>query len=280
VKHVTPTPSPNGRAEIPAYLGANRQAAARAARTQTEFLPDPSFRSLRAIYFALDRFQMGGLPLGRIVTLLLLALAAIWATGFLPARWPGTILFVLAAAAHITYAIIQRRRDFVAFEPGDITEVTPASLAPEDKIRVYITGLLSVEGKYRRFTFTPAFYRTFATGEHALLGLVRKRSLWNLAAWPEDEIGMWYAFILPDQIQQIESGEVSFTGEAMPGLALAYSLTLPAKNRFRGEKSVTETLYLAAETRHDADRILADLLCDASAAALSTVPSTASSLAK
>ncbi len=280
MKHVTPTPSPNGREEIPAYLGASRGPSPRAPRTQTQFLPDPPLRSLRATYFALDRFQVGGLPLRRIVTLILLALAAIWATGFLPARWPATVLLALAAAAHIAYATIQRRRDFVAFRSGRLTDATPASLAPQDKIPVYITGLLSVEGKYRRFTFAPAFYRTFATGEHALLGLVRSRNLWNLAVWPEDEPGMWYAFVLPEQIRRVENGQVSFSGEAMPGLAVAYSLTLPAKNRFRGEKTVTETLYLAAETRQDADRILADLLCDASAAALSTVPFAAGSLAK
>lgn len=280
MKHVTPTPSPNGRGESPAYLGASHTPPARVQRAQTEFLPDPSLRSLRATYFALDRFQMGSLPLARIVTLILLALSAFWATGLLPARWPGASLILLLAAVHITYATVQRRRDFVEFQAKSRTDVSAASLAPEDKIPVYVTGLLSVEGRFRRFTFTPAFYRTFATGEHALLGLVRKRSLWNIANWPEDEPGMWYAFVLPEQIRQVEAGDISFGGKPLAAVSVAYSLTLPAKNRFRGERTVTETLFIAAETRQDADRIIADLLNNTGDAKLSLLQTPAEPIAE
>lgn len=274
MKVAIPTPSPNGHEEAPpetsgaSFLPHPRQ------RAQTEFLADAPLRSLHAVYYALHRFLAGGVPLSRLVSLLLLAGAAIWATGLMPGRWTGTAVLLLLLAAHVGIAAALRRRDFVEFRPSRLDETGPAPLSHDEKIPAYVTGLLSVEGKYQRFTFLPAFYRTFATGEHALLALVRGRSLWGLAAWPEDEAGMWYAFISPDHIQALRTGMLRFGAQPLHGIAIDYTVTLPAKNRLRRERTTTETIYIAASGAEDAKRIVADLLCNVEASALLALQST------
>ncbi len=202
MKHVTPTPNPNGRAEIPAYLGANRRAAARAARTQTEFLPDPSFRSLRAIYFALDRFQMGGLPLGRSWALLLPLLQSGRQVSCPPAG-PGQHCSCRRLPHTSPMPSSSARRSFVAFESDHLTEVAPASLAPGDKIAVYITRSTQRRGLYRRFTFTAKRSTVLSPPACPARTCAQTQPVEPLAAC-RDEIGMYCTFILPDQIQQIE----------------------------------------------------------------------------
>ncbi len=225
-------------------------------------------RSLAAAYYAAGRFLAGGLPLSRLVSLLLLALAGIWSTGLLPGRWIGIALALLLFIVHIGYSLRLRGRDYVVFTPSQSTGATATPLAGDEKIPVYVTGLLSVEGRYRRFTFAPAFYRTFATGEHALLSLVRPRHLSRLASWPQDELGMWYAFIAPSQIRSLRTGDLHFGAQPLPTVAVDYAVTLPAKNRLRRRRTTTETLYIAATDPQDAGRILGDLLCNAEAVAV------------
>ncbi len=241
-----------------------------ASRPPIEFPPDSPLRSLAAAYYAAGRFLAGGLPLSRLVSFLLLALAGIWVTGLLPGRWTGVTLALVLFIVHIGYSLRLRGRDYVTFTPTPSSDDTATPLAGDEKVPVYVTGLLSVEGRYRRFTFAPAFYRTFATGEHALLSLVRQRRLSPWAAWPQDELGMWYAFIAPPQIQSLRTGELHFSAEPLPAVAIDYTVTLPAKNRLRRERTTTETLFIAATDPQDAGRILRDLLCNAEAAVVAS----------
>ena len=231
-------------------------------RRPAEFPPERPVRSLRAVYYAFSRFLLGGAPLGRAVSTVLLVLAGLWATGLLPGRWAVTALWLSLLAAHITLAAALRRKSYVVFEAAPHPQATEP-FAAESRTPVYVTGLLSVEGKCRRFTFLPAYYRTFATREHAILALVRTRGLWGLASLPEDEPGMWYAFVTPDQIRSVTSGKIRFDGQIFDAVALSYSLTAPAKHRFQREKTTTETLYIAATNAQDAARLCSDLVFDA-----------------
>lgn len=272
VKLVPPTPNSNGREEPFSHtardgpVGESSAGAAgpsMAKRRATEFPPERPIRSLRAVYYVFNRFLLGGAPLGRAITVLFLALAGLWATGLLPGRWTVSAFWLAMLAVHLALAASMRRNDFVAFEASQNMEPAAGTFVAEDKAPVHVTGLLSVEGKYRRFTFLPGYYRTFATREHAILALVRKRSLWGLAAVPEDEPGMWYAFVSPDQIRSVTAGKIRFDGEVLDAIAVAYTVTIPAKNRFQRSKTTTETLHIAPCVAQDVARICSDLILDA-----------------
>ncbi|HXF62658.1 MAG TPA: hypothetical protein VNK95_13635, partial [Caldilineaceae bacterium] len=111
----------------------------------------------------------------------------------------------------------------------------------------------------QRFTWLPGFYRTFATGEHAVLCLVRDRRWGYMAQWPPDEPGMWYAFFEPSVISEVRWGELRFGRNRATALAVAYHLTIPATARKR-EQIRPEVLYLAVQSEADARRLFADLL--------------------
>jgi hypothetical protein len=215
---------------------------------------------LGPLFYALSRFELAGMRAGRVLLAVWLLLAALGLTGLLPVRplWvgAGVALFV----GQIILARQWRGRDFVRFQPAPIPAVSPTRLTATEKMSVYVTGLCHVEGKYQRFAFLPGFYRTFGTGEHALLCQARDRRLASVLSWPLDEIGMWYAFISPGDIQQLAWGEIRYGAAVTPGIAVTYRLELPAGPQRKRAKHMQETLYIAADSEDEAQRILADLL--------------------
>lgn len=233
----------------------------RPARTErTVFLDDARLRGGAALFYALHRFFAFGLPASRVLTLLWLLAALVWATGALPGRWWGVAAALTLLLAQIAWGVLVRRRNYVRFTPAPFPPLAAQPLTPPEKLPVYVTGLLTVEGKYQHFTWQPGFYRTFATGEHALLCLVRPRTWLRFATWLPEETGMWYAFIAPDALQELRWGSLTFGANRGDTLAVTYRLEIPPNGRHTQPIIRNETLYITVTDPHHGARIIVDLL--------------------
>ena len=231
---------------------------------RTAFPEDVSPRGLGFLLFGLSRYQINSAPASRYVSVPLFLLAVLWSTGLMPSRWVGTALFALAWASFVMVIWRFRRRNYVRFVEGDGPLPTPERLTAGDSIPIWATGRFTVEGKYGRFTFLPGYYRTFATGEHAVLCLVRDRRFLRIARWPSDDLGMWYAFISPDRIRHVSVGNLTFGSRPSSAVAIDYDLVIPASNNSNREEVRPETLYLVCEDENERRQLVADLLCNRS----------------
>ena len=128
------------------------------------------------------------------------------------------------------------------------------------KRQVYVTGALSVQEKMRPFTALSGFYRSFATREHALLCRVQERRVLGIATWPEEEVGLWYAFFTPQQVITIQPGTQTIGRRPLLALAVTYWPTPPLAAKPR--QMPATTLYLAFPNSDDHAAVLADLIVD------------------
>ncbi|GIV78355.1 MAG: hypothetical protein KatS3mg050_2749 [Litorilinea sp.] len=251
-------PQPGGASTL-------RSATPQPARPVTIFPDEAPRTSWRVLAYELDRFLLGGTPVRKMVNGLLWLVALLWATGWFPGGRAVSLVAVLLVIANWLLWARLRRQDFVSFTEKAPPEVTPEMMPVADKIAIHATGQFSVEGKYRRFTWLPGFYRTFATGEHAVLCLVRGRRFLRVARWPQDEVGMWYVFFMPRDILRIRWGRLRFGRQDSLALAIDYNMTIPSEDPHKPDRSRPETLYLAVESEADGRRILADLHFDVTA---------------
>lgn len=230
-----------------------------ASAARTEFLPDRPVDTLRALAYHLSRQQLVGFPLIRWLYALLLILALLLPFLWPPSGWWGALGALLAAAALWFWLFRARSEAYVRFTPEPHTShpEAPSPLAPADKLPVYVSGTLSVDNKVRRFAALPGFYRTFATREHALLCQARPRRFGGLAAWPEEEEGLWYAFFTARQVRRLQRGAIAFDRQPFEGLLLEYEPDKPLDGKSKRRTRVT--LYIAFPQPEDCRAALADL---------------------
>ncbi len=167
---------------------------------------------------------------------------------------------LLIWGAHMVIGLRFRQQHYVTFTPVSTPLLNDTPLEPSERLSVYATGRFNVEGRYRHFSALPGFYRTFATGEHAVLCRVQERNWLGLANWPPEDLGMWYAFVNPTQIEQLTWGNLHFGTTVYPALAITYQLELPPSSRRKHTEIRQETLYLATPEPDDAQRLYVDLL--------------------
>ncbi|MCL4827444.1 MAG: hypothetical protein KJZ95_08760 [Caldilinea sp.] len=228
---------------------------------QTEFLPDIAGDSWAVRLYLLSRAHLLEIPLIRWIAFLLVGLGLAWGMFSLPGGWVGGAFWLIVALALFLWVRSARRHAFTQFVPTSLSPKPSAqTLPPAQKRPLYVTGELSVEQKVRTFTALPGFYRTFATREHALLCRVRERRIWGFAAWPEEEVGLWYAFFTPQQIESIQPGEVKVGRQPLAGLSITYRTTSHSSTQRRQPTLVT--LYLGFVSEEDRSAVLADLLVD------------------
>lgn len=232
-----------------------------ASRQPTEFLPELPIDGWLLRGYVFGRARLFGIALVRWFYLLLIGVALIWALLPLPGGWPlGSGWLALAGAGWLAMRGA-RRRSFISFQPQSHAAPPALPMTPAQKMPCYITGLLNVEQKVRPFSVLPGFYRSFATREHALLCRVQARRFWSVATWPEEEVGLWYAFFTPEQIVAIAQGALRTTAATLPALAITYRPAPPAVGRQRGQPAPL-TLYLAFLTAEERATVLADLLTE------------------
>jgi len=228
---------------------------------RSAFPEDSPRLALATLLYNVSHYQLAGAPLLNWVRWTLLLVAILWATGWLPGRWWVTGLCACLLMALFALLHHLRRRDFVAFHPLPWPSPQPKPLNVAQKIPLHATGLFSVETKAQRYTWLPGFYRTFATREHALLCQVADRKFLAVNRWPETEVGLWYVFFVPDDVQAIRWGELRFGKTVRPAVAITYQLALKTGKK-RIDQPRTETLYLAVQQVADGYTLLADLAYD------------------
>ncbi|MFN8446244.1 MAG: hypothetical protein U0175_35970 [Caldilineaceae bacterium] len=232
-------------------------------RRSSVFLNELAVSSWRSFLHHLTVAQFVGLPLLRLITMLWVIVMVL---GFLDAfpggRWISPVL-LLALIAFYAHFYLQRRADFIRFQVSKSDTPCPAVLPIEDKIAIYVTGECAVEGKHRRFTCLPGFYRTFATREHALLCQVKKRRIFGIASWNSAEVGLWYVFFYPSTIRNIRTGQLSYGRTSLPTIAVDYLVTRTFTKTGEPDRTELQTVFISTPEAIDVQEILADLLVDA-----------------
>ncbi|CAN5538390.1 hypothetical protein BH10CHL1_BH10CHL1_05300 [soil metagenome] len=259
-------PSPNGKYEAPPPSSG----AFFIQQPRTEFPDDQLRPALPTIFYKLSHHRLAGASLLRWMAGLLLVSAIV---GLLWQWWVTSLSLILLTALLIVFQY-WRRRDFVTFTPDALPQVSGRALDVKQKIPIFVTGRFTVENKWQRYTWLPGFYRTFATHERALLCRVQNQSFLGISQWPAAEVGLWYVFFMPDQVQQVRWGRLAFGGKTRLAIAITYRIHLPKPrkpNHFRNEN-----LYLAVQEPGDGYKILADLYRDVPASAFTAKNSAAS----
>jgi hypothetical protein len=170
----------------------------------------------------------------------------------------GTVLLILRGWA--------QSRSYVAFtpQPGLIAP-DAAALPPSDKVPVRATGRFEVEGRPGFFADLMAYWRTFASREHAVMAIAHESRFLGVGSRPAQDLGMWYAFFRPETVDAVTPGSLAFGSRAGPALRVAYRHA-PAPSddgqRRAQSKPVRTVLYLACEDEEARGRIWADLMAD------------------
>ncbi len=136
----------------------------------------------------------------------------------------------------------------------DTAQIALQPIAYPQKISVRVTGWFSVGNKTRYFVNEVAFYQTFETRERVLMVAI-PRSRW-LLLWhsPENDVGWWYNFFTPPQLQRVEHGQLHFGARPRPALKLHLS---PEDGR-----KAAAIFYISTHTPADMAQLIADLKAD------------------
>ena len=182
----------------------------------------------------------------------------------LPAwHWLILALLLLSGAAVVALRGWAARRSYVVFrpEPG-LAPPAPQPLLPEDKIPLRATGRFDVQSRERLFADLPAYWRTYASREHAVLAIQHPSRFLLLGHSRDEDAGMWYAFIPPAAIGEVTPGQLRYGRQVSPGLRVVYRRQPPARDGKRPPKAVVATIYLAFEDEAARVRVWADLAVD------------------
>ena len=189
--------------------------------------------------------------------LVMLALLALLLVGG-AARWvlaaiPLGLILLLSLLNRIA-----RRRYYIHFIPEtpEPPEDPPPPLWPQDKLLHHASGHFEVEGKEADWARLIAYYRTFETREHAIMARLTPARFLKVGEFPPQQLGMWYRFIAPDDLLEVEPGRIYFGGREEPGLRLRYR-----RVNDKG-KPLEDRFFLHFDSEADRARVLADLLLD------------------
>ena len=204
----------------------------------------------------LRRHQWNGWSLDRWLRVALLVIGGLGLLAGGPGGWASGLIAGALLISYFAVSVWASRNAYVEFVPDKSLGLSPlgthAKLRPQDKVEVRATGLFEVEGRRQFFVELQAYFRTFATREHAIMALVpRSRFLW-VGQWPEDELGMWYIFFLPQQVISLEAGALAFRSFPRPALRVTY----------RAQKGL-ERVYLSFASEEDRRRVWDDIAHDA-----------------
>jgi hypothetical protein len=181
----------------------------------------------------------------------------------LPAwHWLILALLLLSGAAVMAARGRAARRSYVVFitEPK-LTPPAPLPLQPEDKILLRATGRFDVQSKGRLFADLPAYWRTYASREHAVLA-IQHPSRFLLAHSGDEDVGMWYAFIPPAAITEVTPGALRYGRRIGPGLRVTYRRQRPVPEGKRPAKAAAAAIFLAFDDNVTRARVWADLEAD------------------
>ena len=178
-----------------------------------------------------------------------------------PWHWPVLVLLALVGGGLVLLRTWGRRRSYVVFRAQpDLPLPAPRRLTPADKVPLHATGHFEVEARPGFFAGLLAYWRTFASGEHAVMAIQHpSRFLW-LGSVPAEEIGMWYIFFRDDAVLELTPGRVTFGAVNGPALRLVYHRIPQDRDKKRAPKPIREIVYLMFEDEAMRERVWADVL--------------------
>jgi len=181
----------------------------------------------------------------------------------LPAwHWLILALLLLSGAVVVVLRGWAAHRSYVVFLPeSGLVSPPPTPLLPEDKIPLRATGRFDVQGRERLFADLPAYWRTYASREHAVLAIQHPTRFLLGQSRAEDD-GMWYAFIPPAAITEAMPGALRYGRQVSPGLRVVYRRQPPAMDGKRSPRAVVATVYVAFEDDAVRVRVWADLVAE------------------
>jgi hypothetical protein len=180
-------------------------------------------------------------------------------------HWAVLALLVGTGLALLLLRAAAGRRSYGIFTPQpDGVPPPAAALRPSDKEAVRATGMFDVEGRSGFFAGLTAYWRTFASREHAVMAIAHESRFLGVGSRPAEDVGMWYAFFRPEAVDAVTPGRLAFGGRVSPGLRIHYRRTPPSGDgkRRAHPKPVHAVLYLACDDEETRARIWADLLAD------------------
>jgi hypothetical protein len=199
----------------------------------------------------------------------LLILLLWWLRGAPPVpawHWILPALLGLTGLGLLSLRVWAKSCSYVTFSPhAGLAAPSGAALSPADKLLVRATGRFEVEGRPGFFADLLAYWRTFASREHAVMAIAHRSRFLGVGSRPAEDVGMWYIFFRPETIQAVMPGTLAFGSSTRPALRIAYrySEPLPDDGRRRARpKAIQTLLYVACEDEEARGRIWADLLAD------------------
>lgn len=181
-------------------------------------------------------------------------------------HWLVLAALLLGGLAVIVLGRVAAKDDFIRFTVQPDLPAPPAMpLDPQDKAQTYATGHFEVEGKAGFFAGLLAYWRTFATREHAVMAIVHRTRFLGVARTADAQLGMWYIFFAAEHVEAVSAGELQFGGERRPALCVTYRHTpsQPAARRLAARLHPAPThrkVYLAFEDDAARRRVWADVL--------------------
>jgi hypothetical protein len=97
------------------------------------------------------------------------------------------------------------------------------ALQIDEPLRCWASGRLGVEGKARALAGERASISFVRTREHIVMAQVRRTRFLLLAPVSKADVGYWYAFFYPRQVQTVRLGTLYCGFSARPGLELRYA---------------------------------------------------------
>jgi hypothetical protein len=202
---------------------------------------------------------------GLIVVAIILAQWLLRGRPSLPAwHWLVLGLVALGVVGLIILRSAAARAGYVHFtSQPSLPAPAPLKMVPDEKEATLASGRFEVEGKEGYLANLTAYWRSFGSREHAVMA-IQHPSRFLLGSLPSDQVGMWYVFFLPDNVEQVAAGTVAFGATKQPGLRILYR-RMPPPDGKKQKKPVREAVHLAFETQAARDRVWADLLADEAA---------------
>lgn len=177
-----------------------------------------------------------------------------------PWHWLVLGLLLLAGGGLLGLRVWAARRRYVVFTPeagGRSPE--PRALAPDDKVALRATGRFEVEGRAALYAHLQAYWRTFATGEHAVMAIRHAARFLLFGPASPEQLGMWYMFIPAEALEQVTPGRMAFGTASGPALRLIYRCAVARRDPGKPPKLVRETAYLMFEDEQARTCVWADL---------------------
>ncbi len=179
-------------------------------------------------------------------------------------RAPALAITLLLVAGPWLYGRWAARHDYVIFDGEPAAAPGGEPLMPAEKLPIRATGWFEVEGKSHFFASLPAYWRTFATREHAVMALVHPGRFLAIGHIPDRDVGLWYMFFCPESILELAPGRLTFDGEERLALRLTYQMQpsgVPKPAR-RPRSVRAARLYLSFESEPALRQAWADMLAD------------------